>query len=239
MGTIPKIADVFYPESDGKPMADNTLQFEWITKIQGAIDYIFLDREDVFVAGDLLWYPVEGNSRISAAPDTMVVFGRPKGHRRSYLQWEEGGIAPQVVFEVLSNSNTTGEMLQKQLFYEKYGVEEYCLLDPNEAELYVWKRENGKLVMDANVGNQWKSELLNLLFMVENNELTAFYPNGEEVKNLSDTKAEAAAQKQIAEEQAQIAAAQKKIAENERLAKEKALCEIERLKAELKKQKGE
>ena len=35
----------------------------------------------------------------------MVVFGRPKGYRGSYRQWEEGGIAPQVVFEILSPGN--------------------------------------------------------------------------------------------------------------------------------------
>jgi hypothetical protein len=31
----------------------------------------------------------------------MVAVGRPKGHGGSYMQWLEGGAAPQVVFEVL------------------------------------------------------------------------------------------------------------------------------------------
>jgi Uma2 family endonuclease len=44
------------------------------------------------------------------APDVMVVFGRPKGERRSYRQWQEGNIAPQVVFEILSSGNTLKEM---------------------------------------------------------------------------------------------------------------------------------
>ena len=33
--------------------------------------------QDVFVAGDLFWYPVRGNPRIVTAPDGLVVFGRP------------------------------------------------------------------------------------------------------------------------------------------------------------------
>ena len=45
----------------------------------------------------LLWYAVEGDNKIRQAPDAMVAFGRPKGYRGSYRQWEEGGIAPQVV----------------------------------------------------------------------------------------------------------------------------------------------
>jgi hypothetical protein len=90
---------VVYPESDGQPMADNARQFRWITIIKGGLDTLFRDRDDVFVAGDLLWYPMEGAATIRRAPDAMVVFGRPKGDRGSYLQWLEGDIAPQVVFK--------------------------------------------------------------------------------------------------------------------------------------------
>jgi hypothetical protein len=73
-----------YPESDGKPMADNTKQFPWIVTIEGGLDAQYRDDPNVFVAGDLLWYPVEGRPVIRAAPDVMVAFGRPKGDRGSY-----------------------------------------------------------------------------------------------------------------------------------------------------------
>ena len=83
---------------------------------------------------------------IRSAPDTMVVFGRPKGYRGSYKQWEEGGIAPQVVFEVLSPGNRTPEMTRKFRFYEKYGVDEYYLYDPDSGDLAGWLRANDALV---------------------------------------------------------------------------------------------
>ena len=97
-----------YPENDGRPMADNTEQYEWIVKIKENLEVVFADDSNVFIAGDLLWYPVP-DRRITGpvAPDVMVVFGRPKGRRDSYRQWEEDGIAPQVVFEILSPSNNT------------------------------------------------------------------------------------------------------------------------------------
>jgi Uma2 family endonuclease len=116
--------EIIYPDSDGKPIADNTRQFRHIVTIHGGIAALFADNPNDFVAGDLLWYPVEGNNKIRAAPDTMVVFGRPPGDRGSYLQWREDGLAPQVVFEVLSPGNTVAEMTRKFLFYEQYGVEE-------------------------------------------------------------------------------------------------------------------
>ena len=91
-----------YPDDDGEPMADNTLQFKWIVLIKENLEILFHDDPNVFVAGNLLWYPVEGEPTIRTAPDAMVAFGRPKGRRGSYKQWEEGNIAPQVVFETLS-----------------------------------------------------------------------------------------------------------------------------------------
>jgi Uma2 family endonuclease len=104
----PQRGPVHYPDSDGQPMSDNTLQFQWIVTLQGGLDDLFRDRPDVFVAGDLLWYPVEGAPEIRTAPDALVAFGRPNGYRGSYRQWEEGSVAPQVVFEVLSPGNHFG-----------------------------------------------------------------------------------------------------------------------------------
>src|SRR5260221_6136791 len=81
-----------YPDSDGEPIAENTLQFEWIVTIKGGLDALFVDDPDVFVAGDLLWYPVEGEPKIRQAPGILVAFGRRKGYRGCYKQWEEGDI---------------------------------------------------------------------------------------------------------------------------------------------------
>src|SRR5665647_3750571 len=82
----PKV-EVVYPESDGQPIADNTKQFEWITTIKGGLDAVFAADPNVFVAGDLFWYPVEGSPATRMAPDVLVAVGRPKGHRGSYQQW--------------------------------------------------------------------------------------------------------------------------------------------------------
>ncbi len=56
------VTEIIYPDSDGQPMADNTLQFRWITTIKTNLDWLFRQQSDVFVAGDLLWYPVENDN---------------------------------------------------------------------------------------------------------------------------------------------------------------------------------
>ena len=178
--TLTPLVDREYPARDGKPMSDNTRQFEWITTIQGGIDALFGDDPLVFVAGDCLWYPVAGNIKIRTAPDTMVIFGRPKGHRGSYVQHREGGIAPQVVFEVLSPSNRAGEMQRKLEFYETYGVEEYYILDPDHARHKGYRRAGEKLELMLDLFG-WISPRLGIRFDMTRNmikELRIVAPDG-------------------------------------------------------------
>ena len=137
--------EIIYPESDGQPLGENTLQVKWIIDLYTGFDLLFEKRPDVFLAADLFWYPVEGKRRIVTAPDLMIAFGRPKGDRPSYKQWEEEGIAPQVVFEVLSPGNRPAAMKEKLKFYEKYGVEEYYIFDPDFNALDAWVRKGSKL----------------------------------------------------------------------------------------------
>ncbi len=186
---------IIYPDRDGKPMSDNTKQFDWIVKIKENLEQMFADNPDVFVAGDLLWYPVEGDDRIRTAPDAMVAFGRPKGRRGSYRMWEEGGIAPQVVFEILSPGNRAGEMKKKFEFYDTYAVSEYYVYDPEfefydtyaVSEYYVydpdrirlsgWIRRNNVLNPVENMRG-WTSPLLKIRFEPADDDLYIFGPDG-------------------------------------------------------------
>jgi Uma2 family endonuclease len=175
--STPKRCDVVYPESDGQPIAENTLQFRWIVTIKEGLEALFRNRPDVFIAGDFFWYPVEGDPRIRVAPDVMIVFGRPKGDRSSYMQWEEGGIAPQVIFEILSPGNRTWEMEQKLLFYERHGVQEYYVYDPEMIELSGWSREKDELREIPQI-NGWTSHLLGIRFVLKPSTLEIFDPDG-------------------------------------------------------------
>jgi Uma2 family endonuclease len=147
-------------------MADNTRQFDWIVAIKGGLEAAFRNSDRVFVAGDLFWYPVEGRPDIVVAPDAMVAFGRPRGHRKSYLQWEEDNIAPQVVFEILSQSNTPAKMRDKKDFYLKYGVQEYYTFDPDKIILEGWIRKGNQFQPVEDIEKGWTSPLLGAYFEV-------------------------------------------------------------------------
>ena len=205
-------SEIIYPESDGKPMADNTLQFTYIVTIQGGIAALFADRPDVFVAGDLLWYPVEGNNKIRAAPDAMVVFGRPPGHRRSYLQWREDHLPPHVAFEVLSPGNTPAEMKRKRQFYERYGVEEYYEYDPDRGQLRGWLRQNDQLAPIARMDG-WISPRLGIRFTLEGTDLVLYRPDGRRFETFLELEQRAESERQRAESERQRAEFERQRAE--------------------------
>ncbi len=167
--------EVFYPDDDGQPMASNTEQYQWIVMIQQNLDGLL---PEAFVAGDLFWYPIEGRSDISVAPDVMVALGRPKGKRLSYKQWLEDSVPPQVVFEILSPSNTRREMDAKLLFFERYHVEEYYLYDTERHELSGFLRGEFGLTPVADIGLDWTSPLLKIRFNTSDDELALFHPDG-------------------------------------------------------------
>ncbi len=170
---------VFYPSWDGERMAENTLQFEWIVTIQGNLDLLFRDNPDVFVAGDHLIYPIDGDADIRTAPDVYVAFGRPKGHRGSYKVFAEDGVFPQVIFEVWSTGNTADKMEEKRKFYAKYGAEEYYILFPDfPAYWHGWRREGNDLVRLPEM-NGFVSPRLGMRFEMNRGHIAAYLPNGE------------------------------------------------------------
>jgi Uma2 family endonuclease len=221
--------DIIYPESDGQPMADNTKQFKWIVVIKLGLDLLFANDPNVFVAGDLLWYPVEGNNKIRCAPDVLVAFGRPKDDRGSYQQWREDNISPQVVFEILSPGNRVKEMIEKYKFYERYGVEEYYVYDPDTRELTGWLRSGDELeAIEDMMG--WVSPRLGIRFELSNGELTIFRPDGERFASYLELAQAREQERQRAEQERQRAEQERQRAEQERQRAEQAETQLQALR---------
>jgi Uma2 family endonuclease len=181
-------APVQYPSSDGKRMAENTQQLRWITTIYGNLCALYRDDPNVFVAGDNLWYPVEGHPEICYAPDVYVVFGRPKGDRPSYKQWQENGVPLHVVFEILSPANTAEEMIEKFHFYEDHGVEEYYIYNPDTNHLYAYQRGREALVRVRNI-TEFRSPRLGIRFEMHDPEMVVHGPDGTPFLTFEDTAA--------------------------------------------------
>lgn len=183
-------SEVIYPDSNEKV---------WIAEIKQNLDWLFADNPNVFVAENLLWYPLEGRESVATTPDIMVVFGREKGERSSYCQWEEWGIAPQVVFEIISPCKTAIDMDKKLLFCDRYGVEEYYIYDPNKNELRGWLRGEDGLDIIPEMEN-WVSQRLKIGFVPSPEGLQLYRPDGVSFKTYVEMFQELEKERQRAEQ---------------------------------------
>ncbi|HEX4608368.1 MAG TPA: Uma2 family endonuclease, partial [Urbifossiella sp.] len=90
MGRVGPVKNDDYPTSDGKPMAESDLHRDLMLGLIGLLKWLFRDRPDVYVSGNLLIYYEKGNKRARVAPDVFVVPGIGNHRRENYLLWEEG-----------------------------------------------------------------------------------------------------------------------------------------------------
>ena len=130
---LPPVA-IEYPESDGKPMAENDPQLHAIHYAFGALLLRYRERPDVYVSADLLIYYKEGSPQVSIVPDVFVVFGVEDRKRGSYKVWEEGK-SPDFVLEVASPSTWCEDVERKLGVYAGLGVREYFQYDPTGEHL--------------------------------------------------------------------------------------------------------
>lgn len=218
---VGEVPEYEYPESDGEPMGDNDTQIELMILLRQALRRLF-DGQQVYISANVFWYPVHGKPGIRTAPDLIVAFGRPPGNRGSYREWDEDGVAPQVVAEVVSPSNSPAHLAEKLSWYDRFGVEEYWVLDPAEltdAPQVGWYRRqaSGRLVQQ-----RWdqavRSPRLGIGFRLVDRAIMPYGPDGRPLKDdltLAKEADAATVQAQEATVQAQEATARAEAAEAE------------------------
>ena len=132
MATTSTRAEVYYPDSDGKPMAESPIHREVMTDLIAGLKDRYVDDHLVYVSGNMFLYFVEGQPRRNVSPDVMVVRGIDKGRdRKSYKSWEEGGKLPDLVIEVTSGSTRREDIKDKfRLYRDELKIREYFLFDP-------------------------------------------------------------------------------------------------------------
>lgn len=229
-----------YPDTDGQPMAEGTTQYRWIVTIKGGLDIQYRDDPNVFIAGDIFWYPVEGQTGIRVAPDVLVALGRPSGDRRSYLQWMEENTPPQVVFEILSPGNRRQEMEDKFAFFQRYGVEEYYLYDPETRRLQGWQRDGDRLHEIASM-DDWVSPRLGIRFDRSARDLHIFSREGRQFVDVPELDAQRERAEQRAEQEHSERLEAEQRAEQERLERQRVeqRAEQERMERQQADQRAE
>jgi Uma2 family endonuclease len=237
--------DPMYPDSDGKPMAENEVQLIAMITLITHLMVKFRDA-NVHVGGDQFWYPVQGSPKIVRAPDIYVVFGRPQlPARLSWRQWEEDDSPPDFVVEILSPSNSARDRAGLVEFYERFGVREYVAIDPAKHTIAIYRRSGTRLQL---VPGETHAELIGVRFELETDEIVHYdddigripHPRdthvmyNEQAKQLQAESARADALSRRAMAEASRATAEATRAETESIRAETEASRADRLAAQLR-----
>ncbi len=212
--TPAQTTEVFYPETDGMPLADGDYQFEHFVELLFMLRAFFRDHPDVAVKGNTMLYYVEGSSHLWLSPDCYVAFGVDLALLRennTYRVWDMGK-PPDFVLEIGSPGTWRNDLGEKRDIYASMGVGEYWMFDPSGGDHYGFALRGERLVdgeyrpldmrADADGGVWGYSATLNLEFHWEDGRLRVYDPvGGRWLKN----EEEAESAREIAESRAESA----------------------------------
>ncbi|MGB7712416.1 MAG: Uma2 family endonuclease [Microcoleus sp.] len=259
MSVIPELATsqdiperVIFPKGDlysDEPPLETELHLRQIILLLQCLDWLWRDRNDFYVAGNLTIYYSQ-NQRKSTdfrGPDFFVVLGTDRKPRKSWVVWEEDGKYPNVIVEMLSptTANTDREF-KKKLYQDTFRTPDYFWFDPYTLELAGFHLVNGKYQALApnSQGYLW-SEELELYLGIHQHKLRFFTDYGELVPTPEEVADSERQQKEFAQQRAeremqraQRETRQKELAQqradSERQQKELAQQRADRLAAKLR-----
>lgn len=193
--------EVFYPSSDGEPLAESYIHLCALLATLEVLRQYLLGRQATVLSNQFLYY-AQGFPRLRVAPDVMVIFNVAPGGRDNYKIWEEEQV-PVVIFEMTSEGTKNQDTGFKKTLYEQLGVLEYWLFDPKgewikeQLQGYRLRGEVYEPITDS------RCEPLQLRLQTEG-QLIGFYreDTGEKLL-IPEELAEALKQERLAREQAQ------------------------------------
>jgi Uma2 family endonuclease len=127
----PDRPEVFYPESDGRPLGETGFHVVALLLLHQALrtHLAAIGRTDSYVASDMFLYYEEGNPKANRSPDTMVILGVDGHERRTFKTWVEGTV-PSAIIEITSDETWREDLHTKRDLYARLGIPEYFLFDP-------------------------------------------------------------------------------------------------------------
>ena len=247
--------EIYYPSTDGKPLADDTWQANTMISKYNMLTVRYRGDPNTFVGIDLLLYYTKEKPEDVVAPDVFVAFGVPDKDRHNYKVWEERK-APNFVLEVASQSSVGENLGCKKDIYERIGVREYCVFDPQGGlhwpRLQLFRLEGGvyervSMRDDRDGPLAVTSETLCLELRFEDDRLRLWDPETQEylleyaelragrleerAKRIAEERRAAQAQQRAAQAEQRADQAEQR-AEAEALARQKLEAEIAELKAQ-------
>lgn len=235
-----------FPPNDlwsDEPPLESDLHRDQIDLLIRLIRWVFRDRTDLYVAGNLTVYysPNQKKSEYFRGPDVFVVLGTNNHPRRSWTVWHEGGKYPNLIIELLSDSTAEVDRGEKKIIYQEiWRVPEYFWFDPATEEFAGFRLSAGTYeTIEPNARNWLWSDELGLYLGIHATKLRLFSAGGTLLPLPEEDAFEQAEQeRQRAEQERQRAEQAEQQLQQEREARSQLLEKLRSLPPEQRKALG-
>jgi Uma2 family endonuclease len=179
--------EIIFPEGEfwsDEPPLESNLHLRQILLLIQCLEWLWQDRDDYFAAGNLTIYysPHQKKSEEFRGPDFFVVLGTTRNqNRRSWVVWQEGGIYPNVIVEILSETTAKVDREQKkQIYQDTFRTPDYFWFDPETREFQGFTLISGvyQAIEPNEQGWLW-SQQLGLYLGIYEDKLRYFTAEGE------------------------------------------------------------
>lgn len=178
--------DVIFPPGDldsDEPPLESELHLRQMILLKQSLDWLWRDRNDFYAIGNFtIYYSIpQPKSEDFRGPDFFVVLGTERKTRNSWVVWQEGGMYPNVIVELLSDiTAATDKGLKKKFYQEIFRVPNYFWFDPHTLEFagFTLKGKNYQPLEPNEQGWLW-SQQLKLFLGVHQQQLRFFTAEGE------------------------------------------------------------
>ncbi len=178
--------DIIFPPGDldsDEPPLESELHLGQMILLKQSLDWLWRDRNDFYATGNLtIYYSIpQPKSEDFRGPDFFVVLGTERKTRNSWVVWQEGGMYPNVIVELLSDITAATDKGSKKKFYQDtFRAPDYFWFDPHTLE-FAGFTLNGKKYQPLEPNEQgwlW-SQQLKLFLGVHRQQLRFFTAQGQ------------------------------------------------------------
>ncbi len=204
------VPDIEFPPGDlwsDEPPLESDLHRQQIDLLIRLLYWFWRERNDFYASGNLTIYysPNQLKSEDFRGPDFFVVLGTEKKDRKSWVVWQENGLYPHVIVEILSKTTTkTDKVLKKEIYQNTFRTPDYFWFEPVTLELKGFHLLDGQYQsIEPNENNWLWSQQLNLYLGVYEGKLRFFTTEGELVPLPEEEMSQRAEQERQRAEQAE------------------------------------
>jgi Uma2 family endonuclease len=204
------VPDIEFPPGDlwsDEPPLESDLHRQQIDLLIRLLYWFWRERNDFYASGNLTIYysPNQLKSEHFRGPDFFVVLGTEKKDRKSWVVWQENGLYPHVIVEILSKATAkTDKQLKKEIYQNTFRTPDYFWFEPVTLELEGFHLLDGQYQpIEPNENNWLWSQQLNLYLGVYEDKLRFFTPEGGLVPLAEEEMSQRAEQERQRAEQAE------------------------------------